>query len=480
MPMLKDTYPLYVGSRAETPNTDLAVIDKYTGETATRVAKADAETIGRAMDACADAADAMAGLASFERKKALRHCVERFKERRDELAMALCIEAGKPIKDSEGEVTRLIETFEIAMEESTRISGEVFSMDIVERAEGYRGYTRRVPVGPCSFITPFNFPLNLVAHKVAPAIAAGCPFVLKPASATPVGALIIGEILAETDLPEGAFSILPCSSKDAEQLVTDERFRMLSFTGSDTVGKKLASQAGMKRITLELGGNAACVVDRGVDLDDCVKRIVFGGYYQSGQSCVSVQRVIAHEEVYDALRDKLAKAVGELKSGDPKKRDTFIGPMIDQDAAERVESWIREATDAGAKLLVGGTRKGSIVEASLLEHVPSSAKLYREEAFGPVVILSRFADFEDALAEVNDSAYGLQAGVFTNDLRRMHAAWDRLKVGGVLINDVPSFRVDHMPYGGVKDSGLGREGVRSSIEDMTEVRLMVVRDVPSR
>jgi len=222
------------------------------------------------------------------------------------------------------------------------------------------------------------------------------------------------------------------------------------------------------------------VVDRGVDLDDCVRRIVFGGYYQSGQSCVSVQRVIAHEEVYDALRDKLAKAVGELKSGDPKKRDTFIGPMIDEDAAVRVESWIREATDAGAKLLVGGTRKGSVMEATLLEHVPSSAKLYREEVFGPVVILSRFADFEDALAEVNDSAYGLQAGVFTNDLRRMHAAWDRLKVGGVLINDVPSFRVDHMPYGGVKDSGLGREGVRSSIEDMTEVRLMVVRDVPSR
>lgn len=475
--MLKDTYPFYLANKPQSPNSDLEVIDKYTGDVATRVANAGPEHIEKAIETCAEATEPMRKLPSFERKRILTHCVDRFRERSDELAMALCIEAGKPIKDSEGEVGRLIDTFQIAAEEATRVGGEVMPMDISKRAEGYRGMTQRVPIGACSFITPFNFPLNLVAHKVAPAIACGCPFVLKPAEKTPIGAIILGEILAETDLPEGAFSVLPCDVEHAGPFTTDERLRLLSFTGSDKVGKKLLSQAGMKRVVLELGGNAACVVDRGVDLEDCVKRIIFGGYYQSGQSCVSVQRVIAHEDVYDELRSRLVEAVKDLKSGDPKDRDVFIGPMINEESAERVESWIREAADAGATLLAGGTRKGSVLEATLLEGVPRSAKLYREEAFGPVVIMSKFSSFDNAIAEVNDSRYGLQAGVFTNDVRRMYDAWDRIEVGGVIINDVPSFRVDHMPYGGVKDSGIGREGIRSAIEDMTEVRLMVVRRV---
>lgn len=476
MSPIKDEYPLYLANRAETPNTDLVVVDKFSGDHACRVPLATPELIDQAIEAAARAAEPMAALPSHARKAALKHCVERFREREDELALALCIEAGKPIKDSEGEVTRLIDTFEIAAEEATRVYGEVLPMDISPRAEGYRGMTKRVPIGACSFITPFNFPLNLVAHKVAPAIACGCPFVLKPAGKTPIGALIIGEVLAEADLPAGAFSILPCRAEDAGAFTTDPRLKLLSFTGSDVVGKQLNDRAGMKRVVLELGGNAGCIVDETADLDDCVDRIVFGGYYQSGQSCVSVQRVLAHASIYDLLVERLTSSVGALKSGNPRDRDVFIGPMIDEPAARRVEEWIEEAVARGARVLVGGRREGSMVEATLVEDVPRDAKLCREEVFGPVVVLSRFEDYEAALDDVNDSRFGLQAGVFTHDLRRAHRAWDRLDVGGVLINEVPSFRVDHMPYGGVKDSGIGREGIRSAIEHMTEVRLLVVRD----
>lgn len=478
--MLNATYPMYLAGEPRTPNTDLAVHDKYSGEIATRVAKASSDDIAAAMDAAVEARTATAALPSHRRRDALRHCVERFRARRDELAHALCAEAGKPITYAEGEVDRLIETFDIAAEEATRISGEVLPLDISKKTERYSGMTRRVPVGPCGFITPFNFPLNLVAHKVAPAIACGCPFVLKPASATPIGALVIGEILTEVDLPKGSWSILPCSGSDAGVLASDERFRMLSFTGSDVVGKKLAKQAVMKHVVLELGGNAACVVDEGVDLDDCVERLVFGAYYQSGQSCISVQRILVHASVYDALKAKLTDKVASLKMGDPKDRETFIGPMISEDAAEELEGRIKAAVSTGATILTGGDRTGAMHPATLLEHVPTDAELYREEAFGPVAFVRPFDDFDTALDEVNDSRFGLQAGVFTNDLRRMHAAWDRLEVGGVVINDVPSFRVDNMPYGGVRDSGLGREGVCSAIEHMTEPRLLVVRSVPTK
>ena len=488
MTQLKDTYPLYLAGEPISPNTDLEVPDRHTGETAFRVPLVGPDGIERAIAAAEGAAPATAAVPAYRRAEVLTGCVERFKERFDELAMALCVEAGKPIVDSEGEVTRLIETFSVAAGEATRVGGEVIEMEISRRTEGYRAMTKRVPIGPCAFITPFNFPLNLVAHKVAPAIACGCPFVLKPADKTPVGALIMAEIIAEasaevgsdmgtgTALPQGSFSVICCDVEHAGPLTSDQRLRLLSFTGSDIVGKKLASQAGIKRIVLELGGNAACVVDEGVDLDECAGRIIHGGYYQSGQSCVSVQRIIAHERIYDGLRDRLRAGVAELKSGDPKDRGVKIGPMIDEAAAERVESWIAEATGAEARVLAGGTRKGAMMEATLIENVPRDAKLCREEIFGPVTVLSKFSSYVDALAEVNDSRFGLQAGVFTNDLRRAHKAWDTLDVGGVIINDVPSFRADHMPYGGVKQSGLGREGVRYAIADMTEERLMVIRE----
>lgn len=472
---LKDVYPLYLANEAKQPNADLEVTDKYTGKVAFRCAQADAATIDAGIAAAEAAAGPMARMASYERQAVLQHCVDRFTERYDELAFALCVEAGKPIRDSEGEVTRLIDTFRIAAEESVRMTGEVQPLDISPRARGYQGMWKRVPIGPCSFISPFNFPLNLAAHKIAPAIAVGCPFVMKPASRTPLGALIIGEVLAETDLPKGAFSILPAHREGADLFTTDERLKLLSFTGSPGVGWDLKAKAGKKKVVLELGGNAAVIVDADADLDDAVERIVFGAFYQSGQSCIGVQRIIAHADIYDDLKKRLVSKTKTLVAGDPHDRETFIGPMIDVREAQRLDNWIREAVEGGAKLLCGGKREGAMLEATLLEGVDRSAAVYREEAFGPVALLSSFTDFDAALDEVNDSKFGLQAGLFTRDLFKALDSWDRLEVGGVIVNDVPSYRVDNMPYGGVKDSGLGREGVRFAMEDMTEIRNLVIR-----
>jgi acyl-CoA reductase-like NAD-dependent aldehyde dehydrogenase len=475
MMKLKDIYPLYLANEAKQPNAGLEVTDKYTGEVAFRVALADAATIDAGIAAAAAAAEPMARLPAYERQNVLTHCVARFKERFDELAYALCVEAGKPIKDAEGEVTRLIDTFRIAAEESVRMTGEVQPLDISPRAKGYQGIWKRVPIGPCSFISPFNFPLNLAAHKIAPALAVGCPFVIKPASRTPLGTIIIGEILAETDLPKGAFSVLPASRDGADLFTTDDRLKLLSFTGSPGVGWELKARAGKKKVVLELGGNAAVIVDADADLDDAVERIVFGAFYQSGQSCIGVQRIVAHADIYDELRDRLVAKTKALVAGNPHDRETFIGPMISEGEARRLDNWIGQAVEAGATLLCGGKREGAMLQATLLENVDRSAAVYTEEAFGPVAILSRFTRFDAALEEVNDSKFGLQAGLFTRDLFKMFDAWDRLDVGGIVINDVPSYRVDNMPYGGVKDSGLGREGVRFAMEDMTEIRNLVIR-----
>lgn len=475
---IKETWPYYLANAPVFANTDLSVRDKYTGEIAARVARADRSALLRAIEAAAAAAEPMRRMRPYQRKAVLEHCARRFTERAGELAEALCVEAGKPIVHSRGEVQRLIDTFTVAAEESTRQIGEVLPLEISARAHGYQGFHKRVPLGPCAFITPFNFPLNLVAHKVAPALAAGCPFVLKPASDTPIGALIIGEVLAECELPTGAFSILPCRGAEAEPLVTDERIKLLSFTGSDTVGWGLQRQAGKKRVMLELGGNAACIVDHDTDIEDAVGRIVIGAFYQSGQSCISVQRILVHEAIYERFRDALVARTRALRMGDPRDEATFIGPIISEEEAVRMERWIAQAVEAGATLLCGGRRDGVFVEATLLEGVPRDQPLVCEEVFGPVAVLSSFSRFEDALAAVNDSRFGLQAGVFTRDLYKAHRAWDELEVGGVVIGDVPSWRVDHMPYGGSKDSGNGREGIRFSMQEMTEIRLMVVRELP--
>ncbi|MCC5864661.1 MAG: aldehyde dehydrogenase family protein [Wenzhouxiangella sp.] len=476
--MTQKAYPYYLANRPVQANHDLAVTDKHTGKVAYHVALAGDSQVDQAVAAAVEARQAMARLPAWKRRDILLHCVERFKERHDELVEVLIVEGGKVIADARGEVGRLIETFQIAAEEATRIGGEVLPMDITARAEKFWGMWKRVPIGPVSFITPFNFPYNLVAHKVAPAIAAGCPFVLKPAEKTPVGALLIGEILAECDdLPPGAFSILPVNRDDAARFTEDERLKLLSFTGSDKVGWMLKAKAGKKPVVMELGGNAACLVDEDADIDDAVDRLAFGAFYQSGQSCISVQRVQVHESIYDTLKSKLVEKVGGLKRGDPRDPDTFIGPMISEDDAKRVVEWITEAVDKGARCLVGGERDGIIVTPAVLENVDRNCRVYDNEVFGPVLILEPFSDFDTALEVINASRYGLQAGLFVRDIGKIRKAWDRLDVGGVVINDIPAFRVDHMPYGGVKDSGLGREGIRYAIEDMTEIRLLAVRDV---
>lgn len=477
MSHLKDLYPLYLNNVAVQPNSDLAVTDKYTNEVAFRTALATPDIIEEGIAGAVAAAEPMAAMRAYERQDVLNHCVARFKERFDELAYALCVEAGKPIKDAEGETSRLIDTFRIAAEEAVRNYGEVQPLDISERAKDYQGMWKRVPIGPCSFISPFNFPLNLAAHKIAPAIAIGCPFVMKPASKTPLGAIIMGEILAETNLPKGAFSILPASRDGADLFTVDERLKLLSFTGSPGVGWDLKAKAGKKKVVLELGGNAAVIVDKDADLDDALERIIFGAFYQSGQSCIGVQRIIIHADIYDRFRDMLVARTKTLIAGDPKNRDTFIGPMISEGEAKRLKGWIDEAVAGGANLLCGGNRTANMLEATLLENVERSANAVVEEAFGPLAILSQFTDFNAALDEVNDSKFGLQAGIFTRDLFQMFDAWDRLDVGGVVINDVSSYRVDNMPYGGVKDSGLGREGIRFAMEDMSEIRNLVVRRV---
>jgi acyl-CoA reductase-like NAD-dependent aldehyde dehydrogenase len=473
---LNASYPLYVANRPQQPNADLDVVDKYLGTISTHVARADAAVLDKAIASAAAAVAPMRRLAAWQRHKVLAHLAVRCRERADELSQVLVIEAGKPLQFARTEVTRLIDTIELSAAESTRIAGEVLPLDTSERFAGYIAMWKRVPVGVCAFITPWNFPLNLVAHKLGPAIACGCPFILKPASYTPVSALILGEILAETDLPAGAFSILPMRSSDSAALVEDERIRKLSFTGSAEVGWKLRDRARKKHVTLELGGNAAVIVERDADIDHAVARCVFGGYYQSGQSCISVQRILIHRDVYDPFRGRFVEAVGKLVTGDPRNETTFVGPIISEDDAKRIEQTIRDAVTHGAKLLCGGSRNGNIIEPAVLENVPHDAEASCEEIFGPVTALKSFTDFDAALAAVNDSRYGLQAGVFTRDAAKIQKAWDELDVGGVMINEVPSWRADQMPYGGVKDSGLGREGVRWAIESMTEPRLLVIRE----
>jgi acyl-CoA reductase-like NAD-dependent aldehyde dehydrogenase len=473
---LKPGYPYYLAGRAEQPNTALPVYDKYTGQVATHVAQADAEALDAAIAQADRARTPMQQMAPYQRQAILQQLVAACEDRSSELAESLCIEAGKPLRYARGEVTRLIDTLRIAGEEAVRLYGEVMPMAISPRAAGRRGFWQRVPVGVCSFVTPWNFPLNLVAHKIAPALACGCPFILKPASATPIGALILGELLAQTDLPEGAFSILPMPAGEAGALTDDPRIAKFSFTGSAEVGWRLKHRAYKKRVTLELGGDAAVIVHEDADIDDAVQRVLFGAFYQSGQSCISVQRIYVHRPIYETFRDRLIEQTRQLALGDPMDEATFIGPVISEAEAKRLTNWIDEAVETGARCLCGHERDKQMLAPTLLEQVPATVTLAKEEAFGPVAWLAAYDDFDEALAQVNTSQYGLQAGVFTRDWYRMQQAWDHLAVGGVLINDVPSWRVDHMPYGGVKESGEGREGIRFAIESMTEYRLLVIRE----
>ena len=452
----------------------LDVIDKFSGEVIGAVPLADRAAVERAIATVAGATKVMAAFPPHRRRAVLAHVAQRLAERKEELARLLARAAGKPLRDGRVEVERTVAIFTLAAEEAVRIGGEVLPVARDERTAGARAMTKRVPVGAVSLVTPFNFPLSLVAHKVAPAIAAGCPFVLKPSEQTPLSARVLGELLAETDLPREAWAIVVCAVEDAAPLVEDPRLALLSFTGS-SVGWALRARAGKKKVVLELGGNAACVVDADQDVAKILPAIVRGAFGQAGQSCISVQRLIVHRSKIDALRAGLVAAARALRIGDPKDEATDLGPMIDAASAERLAGWVHHARDAGAAVLTGGDREGAMLTPTVVEGVPAGAPLRDEEAFGPVVLLEAFDGFAEALAKVNDSRFGLQAGVFTNDLAHAMAAWDTLEVGGVIVGDVPTFRADAMPYGGVKDSGVGREGVRAAIADMTEERVLVLR-----
>lgn len=471
-------YPLYLANKAHEGADDaLEVVNKYNQETVAEVARADSELLEQAIQKGLEAVPAMQALRPYQKQRILLDCVAKFTERFDEFTEALIAEGGKPEAAAKAEVKRLIATFQFAADAVTTVpEGEVLPLDATEASAGYRGFSKRVPIGLCGFISPFNFPLNLVAHKIAPAIAAGCPFILKPASYTPIGALMIADVLAETDLPEGAFSILPMSSKVADVLVTDERIKLLSFTGSDKVGWDMKARAGKKKVVLELGGNAAVMIEPDADLEKALPRVITGGYSQAGQVCISVQRVLIHKDIYQSVKDELVALARKVKSGDPSEADVVIGPMIDKGELERIQQWIDEAVKEGATLLCGGEVDGLVMNATILENVSHESKLYKDEAFGPVMILEAYDDFDKGIELANDSRFGLQVGVYSSSINKAMQAWDHIEAGGVIINDVPTFRVDNMPYGGVKDSGFGREGVKYAIEDMTEIRLMVVKD----
>ena len=392
--------------------------------------------------------------------------------RHEELAKTIALEAGKPIRTARAEVDRAVFTFKVAAEETKRIYGEIIPLDWLPGTEGREAQVHRVPLGPVVGISPFNFPLNLVAHKVAPAIAAGDPILLRPASQTPVSALKLAEIVAGSGWPAEAFSVLPSSTEDATPLVEDERIRLLTFTGSPAVGWSLKMRAGHKRVTLELGGNAGVIVHRDADVAYAAERVAWGGFSFAGQSCISVQRVYVHADVYDSFAEQLVERVKALKVGDPLDESTDVGPLIDPGAAERVEAWVAESLKGGAKLLAGGTRSANLWQPTVLEDVEPTMRVSCQEVFAPLVVLYRYEDVVEAIADVDESDFGLQAGLFTNDLEVVRQAFDDIEVGGLMVNDVSTFRVDHMPYGGVKYSGFGREGLRYAIEEMTELKLL--------
>lgn len=450
------------------------VRNPHDGSVIGEVAEAGPAELERAAEQAHLAFPITKSLPAFERAGILRKTSDLLAQRREAIARTISGEAGKPLRLARTEVDRAVTTFAFASEEARRIGGEVIPLDAAPNGRGRLGIARRFPLGPVLAITPFNFPLNLAAHKVAPAVAAGNPIVLKPASATPLTALALGEALLEAGWPPLALSVVPCPGPMAARLVADPRFRLLTFTGSPAVGWALRGQAGTKRVALELGGNAAVIVHEDADLDLALDRCVHGAYAYSGQVCISVQRIYLHRPIYEAFATGFDRRAGALVSGDPLDERTDLGPLIDDAAADRVESWLREAGSAGARLRLGGGRRGRFVEATVLEDARPGMQVHDAEVFGPVANLYPYDAFEDALRGVNGSPYGLQAGVFTRDVKRIFQAHELLDVGGVIVNDAPTFRVDHMPYGGEKASGQGREGLKYAIEEMTVLRLLAL------
>jgi glyceraldehyde-3-phosphate dehydrogenase (NADP+) len=451
------------------------VKNPYSGAVVGTVSRAGPGELAQAIQAAVDALEVTRRLPAHRRSAVLRSISEGIHARSDEFAQTIAQEAGKPIKQARVEVQRAIFTFAQAAEEANRIQGEFINLDAAPSGEGRQGIVRRFPVGPVAAITPFNFPLNLVAHKLAPAIAAGCPVVLKPAPQTPITALKLAELVEAAGWPTGALSVLPLDVADAAPLVEDERFKLLTFTGSPAAGWAMKSRAGRKRVVLELGGNAGLIIHHDGDLETAVSRAVAGGFSYAGQSCISVQRILVHQALSDEFMSRFVPAVQALKVGDPLDEQTDLSALINQDAAERVAQWLSEAQAAGAHILTGGSVQGSVVQPAVLAQAGPDLRVNCQEVFAPVVTVQPYDDFNEALAVVNNSDFGLQAGLFTNDLTLVWRAFEELQVGGVIVNDIPAWRVDHMPYGGVKQSGLGREGLKYAIEEMTEPRLLALK-----
>jgi len=466
------TVPIYLAGEFVDRGSPLDVVNPASGELVATTWQAGPAELEQATVAAVEAFDQTRRLASFERRDALAHIADRIASEADDLATLLMQESGKPIRDARGEVARASLTFRTAAEEALRINGEWLPLDWMPANRGRMGIVRRYPIGPIAGISPFNFPLNLAAHKVAPAIAAGCTIVLKPPSKDPLSMLRIAQYVDETNLPKGSVSVLPMDRQTGDLMVADDRFKLLSFTGSPTVGWRMKDNAGKKKVVLELGGNAGAIVDETADLEWTVSRLAFGAFAYSGQVCISVQRVYVVESVFEEVKRLFVEKVGSVRMGDPADPGTDLGPMVDMAAVARTHEWVSEAIEDGATALTGGKPDGAFYPPTILVDVPKDARVCGEEVFAPVVNLFPVPDFRAAIAAINDSKFGLQCGVFTNDLERTLVAHDELEVGGIIINDVPTWRTDSMPYGGVKDSGIGREGLRWSIEDMTEPRLL--------
>src|SRR3990172_1636260 len=467
-------FKMLIAGQWRTSKQGLEVKSPFDGSLVARTFLADKGQIEEAIASSDAVFPELRKLPAYRRYEIISKVAVGMREREQELASTIALEAGKPVKDARGEVRRAVTTFQLAAEEAKRLGGEVMPLDVSPGSEGRFGIVRRFPIGPILGIAPFNFPLNLVAHKVAPAMACGNPMLLKPSPKTPITALMLGEIVTQAGWPAGGLNIINCTNEDARNIWLDERIRKLSFTGSAKVGWMLKEQAGARKVTLELGGNAGVIVHSDSDISFAAKRCTLGAFANAGQVCISVQRIYVERSVFDAFRDEYIANCKKIKSGDPLDEATELGPMIEEEAAKRTEAWVKEAVSEGAKVLSGGGRKGSFMEPTVLTNTKPSMKVCGEEVFAPVVTLEPYNDFDEALKEVNRGLYGLQAGVFTNDMARALRAYETLEVGGVVINDIPTYRMDNMPYGGVKMSGFGREGLKYAIEEMTEPRLLVL------
>jgi len=470
---MNKTYEILIGNELTKGTSAIPVVNPFTGEPFAEVCLADSIEIDKAINLAEEAFKKTRVLPSYQRSRICAEVASGIQDRSDEFSKIIAQESGKPLIYARAEVARSVSTFEIASQEALRLDGEMLTLDITESAHGKAGLTRRFPIGPIAGISPFNFPLNLVAHKVAPALACGNPIIIKPASSTPLTALLLGEIVQNTQAIEGSLSVLPCTSKNATPLVEDPRLKMVTFTGSPNVGWDIKKRAGRKKVVLELGGNAGVIVEPDAEIDLAAKKIAFGAFVYSGQVCISIQRVYIHASKYDDFLESLISETQAFRPGDPLDEKVTMGPMIDLENAERIESWVNEAVAEGAKIQTGGKRDKSYYPPTILTNVNPNLPVACSEAFGPILIVNSYTNFNDAIKAVNNTDFGLQAGVFTNNMNKALGAFNQLDVGGVVINDIPTFRVDNMPYGGVKDSGFGREGIKYSLREMTEIKLLV-------